>query len=65
MSPLLDSRKSGKHQALTDSSPKTLSPSLSPEAQTDPDLAVVLDAWPMLPPALRAGIVAMVRAVKQ
>lgn len=29
----------------------------------DPDLSQVIAAWPMLPPALRAGIVAMVRGI--
>jgi hypothetical protein len=28
----------------------------------DPDLATVIDAWPTLPEAIRAGIMAMVRA---
>ena len=30
--------------------------------QTDPDLAVVIDAWDRLPEAVRAGIVAIVQA---
>jgi len=30
--------------------------------QTDPDLAAVNEAWYQLPPAIRAGIVAMVKA---
>jgi hypothetical protein len=30
--------------------------------QTDPDLAAVVAAWPELPEAIRAGIVAMVKA---
>jgi hypothetical protein len=30
--------------------------------QTDSDLASVIDAWDRLPEAVRAGIVAMVRA---
>jgi hypothetical protein len=30
--------------------------------QTNPDLAAVVDAWGRLPEAVRAGIVAMVRA---
>ena len=30
--------------------------------QIDPDLAAVIDAWDRLPEAVRAGIVAMVRA---
>ncbi|NOT01404.1 MAG: hypothetical protein HOP29_12335 [Phycisphaerales bacterium] len=31
-------------------------------AETDPELAAVVAAWPTLPDAIRAGIVAMVRA---
>jgi hypothetical protein len=31
-------------------------------ASNDPDLAAVIDAWDRLPEAVRAGIVAMVRA---
>jgi hypothetical protein len=31
-------------------------------ASNDPDLAAVIDAWDRLPEALRAGIVAMVKA---
>ena len=31
-------------------------------AQLDPDLTRLIDAWPELPEAIRAGIVAMVRA---
>jgi hypothetical protein len=30
--------------------------------RTDPDLAAVIDAWDRLPEAVRAGIVAMVKA---
>jgi hypothetical protein len=30
----------------------------------DPGLAAVVEAWPMLPEAIRAGIVAMIRAAK-
>lgn len=29
---------------------------------TDPDLSALVAAWPTIPPALRAGIVAMVKA---
>lgn len=29
-----------------------------------PDLAGVVDAWPSLPPAIRAGILAMIQAAK-
>jgi hypothetical protein len=35
------------------------------DADADPDLAAVISAWPGLPQALKAGIVAMVKAVKQ
>ena len=31
---------------------------------SDPDLAKVTDAWPTLPEAVKAGIVAMVKAVR-
>ena len=31
--------------------------------KTDPDLAAVVAAWPELPEALKAGILAMVKAV--
>jgi hypothetical protein len=34
-------------------------------AQTDPDLAAVIDAWDRLPEAVRAGIVAMVKAASK
>jgi len=30
------------------------------QSASDPDLALVIQAWPTLPPALRAGIAAMV-----
>jgi hypothetical protein len=30
--------------------------------QTDPDLSAIIDAWPALPEAVKAGIVAMVKA---
>ncbi len=30
--------------------------------KTDPDLAAVVEAWPDLPEALKAGILAMVKA---
>jgi hypothetical protein len=30
--------------------------------QTDPDLAKIVDAWPNLPEAIKAGMLAMVKA---
>ena len=36
---------------------------LTPESTSiDPALATIIDAWPMLPEAIRAGILALVRA---
>jgi hypothetical protein len=32
------------------------------EEQLDPDLAAIVNAWPELPAAIRAGILAMIRA---
>lgn len=37
-------------------------PATPPTMPADPDLAAVARAWPGLPPAVRAGIVAMVKA---
>lgn len=37
-------------------------PLAMPPKPLDPELAAVAAAWPELPPALRAGIVAMVKA---
>ncbi len=34
----------------------------APRPETDPDLALLAASWPRLPAAVRAGIVAMVRA---
>jgi hypothetical protein len=34
----------------------------SPKTPFDPELASVVDAWPKLPDAIKAGIVAMIRA---
>jgi hypothetical protein len=48
---------SGAHSA--DSAPNPV-----PATPTDPELATVVAAWPHLPPALRAGILAMVAASK-
>ncbi|QYK49403.1 MAG: hypothetical protein KF838_06010 [Phycisphaeraceae bacterium] len=37
---------------------------LAPSTPTDPDLARVVGAWADLPPALRAGILAMIEAAR-
>ncbi|MDQ7014133.1 MAG: hypothetical protein Q9O74_09590 [Planctomycetota bacterium] len=33
-------------------------------ALSDPDLLAIVEAWPDLPPAIRSGITAMVRATE-
>ena len=33
------------------------------KAQFDPDLAAVVDAWPMLPAAIKVGILATIQAM--
>jgi hypothetical protein len=46
------------------SKPAQVTPSSSPSSQeqNDPDLTVVIDAWPTLSDAIKAGIMAMVKA---
>ncbi len=39
-------------------------PNPAPEAPADPELAAVVAAWPDLPPAIRAGVLALVKAAK-
>ncbi|HLP85469.1 MAG TPA: hypothetical protein VK157_14065 [Phycisphaerales bacterium] len=34
-------------------------------ASTDPDLATIIAAWPTLPAAMKAGVVALVKAAAQ
>ena len=42
---------------------ETLVPDARPQAaQMAPDLAEIVDAWPELPEAIKAGILAMVKA---
>ncbi len=41
-----------------------ISPSCEPPAHKDPDLSAVVSAWGKLPSALKAGIVAMVKAAE-
>ncbi len=60
------SAKPGRRFRQSQPDQYTLSNSLSSGAQntsrTHPALAVVIDAWPTLPEAVRAGIAAMVKA---
>ena len=48
--------------SLTETTSLPLAHSLAREPQIDPDLARLIEAWPTLPEALRAGILAMVAA---
>ncbi len=58
------------HDSLTSKPAKRLRLSTLPDAdhlptdtrKTEPDLAAVVEAWPDLPEALKAGILAMVKA---
>ena len=59
--PHLGSAKSGAF--LSDfTSQDAASPPCEPPAHNDPDLEAVVSAWAKLPSALKAGIVAMVKA---
>jgi hypothetical protein len=51
-----------KDKGLRQDIPPLAAPLPYDTCQTDPDLAAVIDAWDRLPEAVRAGIVAMVRA---
>ena len=65
MSPLPDSCNVLPHQQVTDSTLGNVSPSLPLNMQNDPEFRAVAVAWPMLPPAIRAGIVALIEATKR
>ena len=62
MSPQSPHSKSNSIQQLT---PNEVAGCSGPQGEggiTDPELAVLVAAWPTLPEPIRAGIVAMVRA---
>ncbi len=55
--------KSGAFQPdSTPTPPPATHPATPPAAPLDPDLREVVDAWPTIPPAIRAGILAMIGA---
>ncbi len=54
-----DAQRGAKSGAISDTSAAGVTP---PAIATDPDLAVVAAAWAALPAAVRAGVVALVRA---
>jgi hypothetical protein len=55
-----DSESGAESGALPDDS----APDPTPAVPPDPDLAAVVAAWPDLPPAIRAGVLALVKAGK-
>ena len=57
-----DSSKANSSKDLRISPPSVGHHLATDACQTDSDLASVIDAWDRLPEAVRAGIVAMVRA---
>jgi hypothetical protein len=62
MCPIPPEREAPENKA-NPSHQQSLAPDLIHDScQTDPDLARIVDAWPTLPEAVRAGIVAMVKA---
>jgi len=62
MRPLASDRKDSLLKDVT-SHQEPLAPDARPQAaQMAPDLAEILDAWPELPEAIRAGILAVVKA---
>ena len=59
-----ESLKSSQNTHISSSgAPKAL-PTLYPPMGVDANLQIVVNAWPNLPPAIRAGIMAMVQAAK-
>jgi hypothetical protein len=60
--PLPDCHKDKSRKAFAETPPEPLAQTLAHETQIDPELARVIDAWPKLSDAIKAGIMAMVRA---
>ena len=63
--PLLPGSQPVASKAVTSHAPGVLPECLPDSAQNDPELTAVIRAWPELPEAIRAGIVAMVEAAKR
>ena len=61
MSLSLEAGQATKGQRVTASGKTDSAPSSALSAQNDPDLARVVAAWPELPEAIRADILAMVQ----
>jgi hypothetical protein len=63
MRPRTESRNASRSKALRQSESVDVH-NLPTDSPFPPDLAEIVTAWPNLPEALKAGIVAMVRAAK-
>ncbi len=61
----MESPKSQSDKNLRTSPPSLGHHLATDTCQTDPDLMTVVDAWDRLPEAVRAGIVAMVKAASK
>ena len=61
-SPARGCRKDKVRKEVVETTPLPLAHSLARETQIGADLQDVLDAWPTLPKALKAGILAMIAA---
>jgi hypothetical protein len=57
-------RKVDASGELTSAGSEDFAQTFARETPTDPELTLILERWPALPEAVRAGIVAMVRAVR-
>jgi len=63
--PVTGNRSGDLETPISTDPAKRVAPRVAPDRQIDPELAAVVDAWATLPAAVRAGIVAMVRAAGQ
>ncbi len=64
LSPMSGNHKRSNAQELTSMAPERLPASLPDLLQYDPELAAIVAAWPELTDSLKAGIVAMVKAMR-
>jgi hypothetical protein len=60
--PITESRKPDEDNGLRVAAPSVSHHLATDTCQTDPDLARIVDAWPALPDAIKAGILALVQA---
>ena len=68
MNPMLEAQKSREHNYLRDQADSSAAPGAASAQQNTPEdsnLAAVVTAWPTLPEAVRAGIVAMVQVASR